>query len=139
MFPPVHCKEGSPCQLALLLSEPVCRLEIPLFQHLISQANDGKWSKEEVVSIVFRKNRDNQLILATLNEETRKQAAVLNKAKTISAVPYMDVDFLQWLYQEAVEGRWEKSMVFQAIIKEELDGKASLSPKIKPGITIVKF
>ena len=80
-------------------------------QWLISQANEGNWSKEEVGSIVCRKNRDNQLILATLDEETKKEVAVFNKEKTISAVPYMDADFLQWLYQEAVEDRWDQSMV----------------------------
>ena len=114
-------------------------LSTEFIQWLISQAKEGNWSKEEVASSVCRKNADNQLVLATLDEEHQRQAAVFDNEKTISAVPYMDVDFLQWLYQEAVEGRWEKSMVFAAIIKEELDGKASLSPKIKPGITIVKF
>merc|ERR1711963_690826 len=43
-------------------------------------------------------------------------------------------EFLQWLYQEAVEGRWEKSMVFEAVVKEELEGNTSFSPKIKPAI-----
>ena len=102
-------------------------------QWLISQAKEGNWLKEEVASIVCRKNVDNQLILATLDEEHQKQAAVFNERKTISAAPYMDADFLQWLYQEGVEGRWEKSTVFEAVVKEELDGKASFSPRIKPG------
>ena len=86
-----------------------------------------------------RKNRDNQLILATLDEETKKQVAVFNKAKTCSSAPYMDADFLQWLYQEAVEGRWDQSIVFEAVIKEELDGETSFSSKIKPGMSIVNF
>ena len=103
-------------------------------QWLISQANEGNWSKEDVSSIVCRKNADNQLILATLDKELQKQVAVFNKGKTISAAPYMDADFLQWLYQEAVEGRWDQSMVFEAVLTEELDGKASYSPRIKPGI-----
>ena len=95
--------------------------------------------QEEVGNNVCRMNADNQLILATLNVETQKQAAVFNKAKTIISVPYMDTDFLQWLYQEAVQGRWEQSMVFAAVVKEELDGKASFSPRIKPGRSIVNF
>ena len=102
-------------------------------QWLISQANEGNWSKEEVGSIVCRKNRDNQLILATLDEELQKQVAVFNKAKTISVVPYMDVDFLQWLYQEAVEGRWDQSMVFNALKKEEVDGKPVIVVHLKKG------
>ena len=114
-------------------------LSSDFIQWLISQANEGNWSKEEVGSIVCRKNRDNQLILAMLDEELQKQAAVFNKGKTTSAVPYMDADFLLWLYQEAVKGRWDQSMVFEAVVKEELDGKASFSPKIKPGRSIVDF
>ena len=150
------CEEDKKGSCLLSLSDPDAQIEAAAWneeatikiahmlstefiQWLISQAKEGNWSKEEVASSVCRKNADNQLVLATLDEEHQRQAAVFDNEKTISAVPYMDVDFLQWLYQEAVEGRWEKSMVFAAIIKEELDGKASLSPKIKPGITIVKF
>ena len=102
-------------------------------QWLIQQANEGKWSKEDVGSIVCRKDADNQLILATLDEKTRRQVAVFDKAKTCSAVPYLEANFLQWLYQEAVEGRWDQQMVFEAVVKEELDGKAYFSPRIKPG------
>ena len=108
-------------------------------QWLLQQASMAWHGKKDVDSIVWKMNADRQLVLATLNEETQKQAAVFNKAKTISAVPYMDADFLQWLYQEAVEGRWDQSMVFEAVVKEELDGKASFSPRIKPGKSIVNF
>ena len=106
---------------------------------LIKQAQEGNWSKEEVGSVVFRRNSEDQLIIATLNEETQKQVAVFNKAKTCSAVPYMEDegDFLPWLYEEAEKGEWDQKMVFEALVKEELDGKASFSPRIKPGISIV--
>ena len=100
-------------------------------QWLISQAEEGTWPKEDVGSIVCSKNRNNQLILATLDDETKKQVAEYNKAKTCSVVPLMDANFHQWLYQEAVEGRWDQSMVFEAV--EELDDKANFSPSRKPG------
>ena len=108
-------------------------------QWLIQQANESKWPNEDVGSIICRKNTDNQLILATLEKEAQKQVAVFNKSNTVKTVPYMDTDFLQWLYQEAVEGRWEKSMVFEAVVKEELEGNTSFSPKIKPGTSILNF
>ena len=89
----------------------------------------------DISSIVWKMNTDRKLILATLDKKTQKQVAVSNKAKTISAVPYMDADFLQWLHQEAVEGRWDQPMVFEAVIKEEFDDeKESFSPRIKPGM-----
>ena len=80
-------------------------MSVNFVQWLISQANEGNWSKEKVASIVCRKNVDNKLILSTPDEETKKQVAVFNREKTISAVPYMDADFLQWLYQKANDGR----------------------------------
>ena len=103
-------------------------LSTDFIQWLINEANEGNWSKEEVGSILCRKNADNQLILATLDEETRRQVAVFNKVKTCSAVPYLEKesDFLQWLYQEAVEGRWDQSMVFDAVVKETSDGKIKI-------------
>ena len=117
------------------------KLSTGFVQWLISQANEGNWSKEEVASIVCRKNRDNQLILATLNEETQKQASVFDKAKTCSVAPYMDLDpdFLQWLYQEAVVGRWEKSMVFKALKKVEVDGKTVIVARLKKGKMLFEF
>ena len=57
---------------------------------LIHMALEENWPKEDVGSIVCSKNADNQLILATLNEETQKEVAVFNKAKTCSALPYME-------------------------------------------------
>ena len=100
---------------------------------LIHQATEGMWSKEEVGNIVCRKNADNQLILATLDGETLKQAAALNKAKTCSAVPYMDDkgDFLQWLYEEAEKGHWDQTMVFAALAKEDVDGKSIITTRRK--------
>ena len=61
---------------------------------------------------------------------------MFNKAKTISAAPYMDADFLQWLYQEAEEGRWDQQMVFKALTKEEVDGKVNITTRINSGSKI---
>ena len=102
-------------------------------QWLIQEANRGYWPKEDVDSIVWKMNADRQLVLATLDKETQKQVAVFNKAKTCSAVPYMEAKFLQWLYQEAVEGRWDQSMVFKALKKEEVDGKTVIVAHLAKG------
>ena len=107
-------------------------------QWLISQALEGKWSQEDVGSVLCRKNAENQIILATLDEQTQKKVAVFNKAKTCSVIPFMEeqVDFLQWLYQEAVEGQWDHQMVFKALAKEEFDGSVVITARIKPGISL---
>ena len=83
---------------------------------------------------MFRKNAENQLVMATLDEETQKQVAVFDRAKTCSIIPFMDKgDFLPWLYEEAVNGRWDQMMVFGALAKEEVDGKEVIVARRKKG------
>ena len=97
-------------------------------QWLIAQAREDKWSKEEVATIVLRKNSSNWLILATLDKEIQKEAALFNRAKTCNAIPYMDHDFLQWFYQEVCkgEGAWK-------LLIEDVDGRTIISSRIKAG------
>ena len=38
---------------------------------LVQQASKGKWSKEEISDIVWRKNKDNHLVFKTLDQETQ--------------------------------------------------------------------
>ena len=85
---------------------------------LVIEASAGRWSKEDVGAVLCRRNSDNQLILATLDEKTQKHVAAFNKAKTCSVVPYMDEgDFLRWLYEEAEKGEWDQKMVYNALFK----------------------
>ena len=88
---------------------------------LISQANEGNWSKEEVGSIVCRKNADNQLILATLDTETQKDAAVFNKEKTNDVAHLLGADFQQWLIQQVNEGKWDKEELASAVCYKSPD------------------
>ena len=53
-------------EVAHLMSAEFC-------QWLIQMAVEGKWSKEAVGDIVCRKNAENQLILGTLDRETREK------------------------------------------------------------------
>ena len=110
-------------------------------QWLVQQAMEGKWGKEEAADVVFRKNADDQLVMATLDEETQKQAAVFNKDKTCSIVPFMEDDgnFLRWLFEEAEKGEWDQKMVFDALAKEEVDGKAVIVARRKKGKTFVNI
>ena len=92
---------------------------------LIQMAMEDNWSKKDVGSVVCRKNANNRLILAKLDEETQRQVAEFNKAMTCSAIPYMEDegDFLHWLHQEAIEDRWDQEMVFRFLKQEKVDGK----------------
>ena len=60
--------------------------------------------------------------------EALKEAALFNRDKTQSALPYMDHDFLQWFYQEVCkgEGAWKLRI-------EDVDGRTIISSRIKAG------
>ena len=47
----------------------------------------------------------------------------------------MDEDFIKWVVNEASEGRWDQQEVFNAVVKEESDGRAHFTAKIKSGRT----
>ena len=46
-------------------------------------------------------------------------------------MPENEGDFLQWLYEEAEKGHWDQTMVFAALAKEEMDGKAIITTRRK--------
>ena len=110
-------------EVAHLMSAEFC-------QWLIQMAYEGKWSKEAVGDVTCRRNADNQLILGTLDEETQKRAAEFNKSRTCDVLCDMDKGgFLEWLYQEAEDGRWDRAMVFGALTRERIDGEFVISAK----------
>ena len=101
---------------------------------LIQQAAEGNWERHSVAHIMCSRNKDNVVVMATLNQETQKQVAVFNQAETCSILPFIDNgDFLQWLYQEAVAGRWDQNLVFGALAKEEVDGNTVVVTRRKKG------
>ena len=81
------------------------KLSSDYVQWIVEQAMEGKWEKEDVADVVFRKNGDNQLVLATLDLETQKQAAVFNQEKTIEVAHLMSAEFIEWLVIETSAGR----------------------------------
>ena len=90
----------------------VPRLNVELIRWLAQQAVEDKWPKEAVGRVLCGKDAKNRVLFEKLDTETQKQVAVFDKARTCRAIPYLvQGDLLQWLHQEAVAGRWEKSMV----------------------------
>ena len=50
---------------------------------------------------------DKKLKLATLDEELQKQTVLLNKETTCLSAPMLGNNLQQWIYQEAVKGRFD--------------------------------
>ena len=86
---------------------------------LINQANEGDWDKDKLTSAVCRKSSDRNPILPMFSEDIQKQLAVMNKEKTCQIAPWLGSALQGWLYQEALEGRWDKEMVFRVLKKVE--------------------
>ena len=106
-------------------------------QWLVEQAMEGQLEKEKVGALLCEEDNKRSVLISLLDEETQRQAATFNKTKTCSAVTYMEYegDFLPWLYEEAEKGEWDQKMVFAALAKEEVDGKAVVVSRRKKGKT----
>ena len=101
-------------------------------QWLILEANEGdEWNSEELGAAFCELDEDRNLKLATFDEELQKKLSVLNKTKTCLSVPMLGSNIQEWLYQEALEGRWDQDMVFSVIERQETDGSVAVSPKTK--------
>ena len=100
---------------------------------LVQMASEGKLEKEDVSTILCSKDRDNRLILATLDEEPQRIAAAFNKTKTCLSLAFMGNEFLNWIYTEAEEGRWPSQIVFKELVKENVGGVDVITSGIKPG------
>ena len=109
-------------------------LSVELLQWVAQQALEDKWPKEAVGRVLCGKDAKNRVLFEMLDPETQKQVAVFDKARTCHAIPYLvQGDLLQWLYQEAVAGRWEKSMVDKYLTEQEVDGRNVVVSRIKSG------
>ena len=100
-------------------------------QWLILEANEGRWNGEDLGAAFCELDADRNLKLATVNEELQKQLAVLNKTKTCLSVPMLGSNIQQWLYQEAEEGRWDQDTVFGMLERQQSEGGALVSARVK--------
>ena len=79
-------------------------------QWLILEADEGRWSSEELGAAFCELDAERNLKLATVDEELQKKLAVLNKTKSCLIVPMLSSNLQQWLYQEVLEGRWDQHL-----------------------------
>ena len=63
--------------------------------------------KEKVGAFLCEPDNKGAFLLSMLDVEIQKEVSLWNKTKALEVVSYLDEgDFLPWLYQEAVDGRW---------------------------------
>ena len=132
------------------INQIVHKISEELLQWIIWQANGGNWGKEELGRSVCKDSStlNSQLptsvpqcgrpptsstpriTLLWFDEETQKQLAVMDKAKTCHIVPWLGSNLQEWIYQEAIEGRWDQDLVFSVLKREEKEGTHVVSAKI---------
>ena len=115
------------------------RMSADFIRWLVQEANIGNWDGEELGGAFCQLDSDNKLKLATVEEELQQQLAVLNKTKVCFSVPLLGKSFQHWVYQEAIEGRWDQDIVFRVLEGPETDEGAVVSARVKHlGMYILK-
>ena len=106
---------------------------------LVQEANIGNWDGEELGGAFCQLDSDSKLKLATVEEELQQQLAVLNKTKVCFSVPLLGKSFQNWVYQEAIDGRWDQEIVFRVLEGPETEEGAVVSARVKHlGMYILK-
>ena len=117
----------------------VAHLMSPDFQSwLIHQVSEGRWDRDEFVRTVCIKSASKRPTLPLFAEDIQKQIVVLDRTRTCQIIPWLGINLQEWLYQEAVEGRWDQGMVFKFLEWEEREGTECVTLKIHSGRNHVK-
>ena len=104
---------------------------------MVEEANAGNWDGEKLGEALCKLDSHNRLKLATVDEELQKQLANLNKTKACLSVPLLGSGMQQWMFQEALEGRWDPNLVFR-VLKETDSDKGKFITAMAPSGIIVR-
>ena len=74
---------------------------------VVQKARLGELDKGRVGAFLCEPDYKGVFLMSLLDVEIKKEVSWWNITKTLKVVPFLDEgDFLPWLYQEAVDGRW---------------------------------
>ena len=87
---------------------------------MTSNKNDitGSWGKEEIAKIIWKADDTEAPLAALLDFEEQKEVAYWQTDMTNKTAHQMDQGFIQWLLEEASEGRWDQKRASQIAWKE---------------------
>ena len=112
------------------INQIVHKISKELLQWIIRQANEGNWDNGGLGRSVCKESSGPKITLLWFDEETQKQLAVMDKAQTCQIVPWLGSNLQEWIYKEAIEGRWDQDLVFNVLQREEKEGAQMVSAKI---------
>ena len=78
----------------------------------------GSWRKEEIAKIIWKADDTSAPLASLLDFEEQKEVAYWQTDMTNKTAHQMDQEFIQWLLEEASEGRWDQKRASQIAWKE---------------------
>ena len=114
-------------------SQAAHKISSELLQWIFQQVDEGNFDKDELASAVFDKSSDKRPTLPSFEEETQKKLTVMNKTKTCQIIPWLSSNLQKWIYQEALEGRFDQEEVFKLLKRERTDEEEVLTLNFHPG------
>ena len=115
------------------ISQALLKISSELLQWILPQADEGNFDKDELASAVFDKSPDKRPVFSLFEEDTQKKLAVMNKTKTCQIILWLSSNLQKWIYQEAMEGRFDQDEVFKLLKRERTDEEEVLTLNIHPG------
>ena len=115
------------------ISQALLKISSELLQWILPQGDEGNFDKDELASAVCDKSPDKRPVFSLFEEETQKKFAVMNKTKTCQIIPWLSSNLQKWIYQEAMEGRFDQDEVFKLLKRERTDEEEVLTLNIHPG------
>ena len=97
----------------------------------INEAQQGRWNGKALGAAFCELDEEGRLKLGTVPEEQQKQLAIMNKTKTCLSAPILESTILEWIYEEAIHGRWDQDLVFKWLERGETEEGVVVSARVK--------
>ena len=82
------------------------RMDMEFLIWTVKEAREGHLNKKEVGEMMTRENREKKIILTQLSMEVQQEVVSFNKEATLEVAHLLNLEVIDWLVQEAMEGRW---------------------------------
>ena len=96
-------------------------------EQIVEAARRGRWEKEKVHALLCTEDRDNEVFLSRLDVASQKEVAFWHQEKTNQIADKMSKEFIQWLVEQAHEGKWDGEELAGAFCQMNSDNKLKLA------------
>ena len=108
-------------------SNVIPRMNASDLEQIVEAARRGRWEKEKVHALLCTEDRDNEVFLSRLDVTSQKEVAFWHQEKTNQIADKMGKEFIQWLVEQAHEGKWDGEELAGAFCQMNSDNKLKLA------------